>query len=134
MNSNPLPVSSISWKKPVNPVSLLHWTIPHFTRGERAAQVLADPSVRGQSRRTLKTKRTFSIFFNQLCHLSRDRAKPMTSQELGILEQVEDILVQVFLSKRVEFASNLYRVIVNPSPSDVIRARVLGEDMFRSFF
>ncbi|KAI5313181.1 hypothetical protein L3X38_042355 [Prunus dulcis] len=35
------PVSSISWKKPVNPVSPLDWTVPHLTRRERTAQILA---------------------------------------------------------------------------------------------
>ncbi|CAL8162803.1 unnamed protein product [Prunus armeniaca] len=34
INSSHFPVSPISRNEPVNPVSPLHWTVSHFTRGE----------------------------------------------------------------------------------------------------
>ncbi|CAL2229133.1 unnamed protein product [Prunus armeniaca] len=50
----PLPVSSIPWEEPVNLAYPLHLTVPHFARGKRAAQVLANPSVGCQGRGALE--------------------------------------------------------------------------------
>ncbi|KAI5322691.1 hypothetical protein L3X38_031763 [Prunus dulcis] len=63
INSCSPPVNPIFWEKSVNPVCPFDWTVPHLAGRKRSAQILANPRIRSQGRSTLKTQRSFSIFF-----------------------------------------------------------------------
>ncbi|CAL2230412.1 unnamed protein product [Prunus armeniaca] len=125
-------------KKLVDSICPLYHVVPHFTRGIGATQILTNLGMRSQGKKALKAQRSFNVTLKQKCHFLKNMVEPMRTQNKGVLEQMEDILVQILLGKWMKLASNLYCMIINAISSEIAGdrekeeplGRVFGEDIF----
>ncbi|KAI5328811.1 hypothetical protein L3X38_028208 [Prunus dulcis] len=125
---------SIPRNKSINLVRPLYCTIPYFTGRIGASQVLTNPSVRSQGRRALEAKGSFSILLEQINHLLWHRAKLMRTQNECVLEKVENVFIQIFLSKRMELAANFDCMLINSVSNKISKGPREGRTFGTSFW
>ncbi|CAL2270709.1 unnamed protein product [Prunus armeniaca] len=125
-------------EKSVYPIRPAHCTVPHFTRRIGTTQVLTHPGVRRQSHRTLKAHRSLSILLEQGCYFSWHGAKPMRTQDEGVLEQMKNVFIQILPRIWEKSATNLNLMLINPISGEISmrtrRGGALGTSIWRRHF